>query len=149
MVDHGRNNCKTNIKKWGILKMTDYQAMTKEELTRRIDYDKQLLLLPTMYDKMNKMVAEDRIACENELKNRKNLKFHLIEGEYLTESDYEEFKNYYLNHLEYNKKDIKELCGLSYTRLKEYTRRVTRETGLRRYKIGRDNTIILKKIKED
>ena len=99
--------------------MTDYQAMTKEELTRRIDYDKQLLLLPTMYDKMNKMVAEDRIACENELKNRKNLKFHLIEGEYLTESDYEEFKNYYLNHLEYNKKDIKELCGLSYTRLKE------------------------------
>ena len=125
--------------------MTDYQAMTKEELTRRIDYDKQLLLLPTM----NKMVAEDRIACENELKNRKNLKFHLIEGEYLTESDYGEFKNYYLNHLEYTKKDIKELCGLSYTRLKEYTRRVTRETGLRRYKIGRDNTIILKKIKEE
>lgn len=128
---------------------TDYQAMTKEELTRRIDYDKELLLLPTMYDKMNKMVAEDRIACENELKNRKNLKFHLIEGEYLTESDYEEFKNYYLNHLEYNKKDIKELCGLSYTRLKEYTRRVTRETGLRRYSIGRNNTVILKKIKED
>ena len=128
---------------------TDYQAMTKEELTRRIDYDKQLLLLPTMYDKMNKMVAEDRIACENELKNRKNLKFHLIEGEYLTESDYEEFKNYYLNHLEYTKKDIKKLCGLSYTRLKEYTRRVIRETGLRRYKIGRDNTIILKKIKEE
>ena len=128
---------------------TDYQAMTKEELTRRIDYDKELLLLPTMYDKMNEIVAQDRIACENELKNRKNLKFHLIEGEYLTESDYEEFKNYYLNHLEYNKKDIKELCGLSYTQLKEYTRRVTRETGLRRYKIGRDNTIILKKIKED
>ena len=128
---------------------TDYQAMTKEELTRRIDYDKELLLLPTMYDKMNKMIVQDRIACENELKNRKNLKFHLLEGEYLTESDYEEFKNYYLNHLEYNKKDIKELCGLSYTQLKEYTRRVTRETGLRRYKIGRDNTIILKKIKED
>lgn len=62
---------------------TDYQAMTKEELTRRIDYDKQLLLLPTMYDKMNEMVVQDRIACENELKNRKNLKFHLIEGEYL------------------------------------------------------------------
>lgn len=128
---------------------TDYQAMTKEELTRRIDYDKQLLLLPTMYDKMNEMVVQDRIACENELKNRKNIKFHLIEGDYLTESNYEEFKNYYLNHLEYNKKDIKELCGLSYTQLKEYTRRVTRETGLRRYKIGRDNTIILKKIKED
>lgn len=128
---------------------TDYQAMTKEELTRRIDYDKELLLLPTMYDKMNEMVVQDRIACENELKNRKNIKFHLIEGEYLTESDYEEFKNYYLNHLEYNKKDIKKLCGLSYTQLKEYTRRVTRETGLRRYKIGRDNTIILKKIKED
>lgn len=128
---------------------TDYQAMTKEELTRRIDYDKQLLLLPTMYDKMNEMVVQDRIACENELKNRKNIKFHLIEGEYLTESDYEEFKNYYLNHLEYNKKDIKKLCGLSYTRLREYTRRVIRETGLRRYKIGRDNTIILKKIKED
>ena len=114
---------------------TDYQAMTKEELTRRIDYDKQLLLLPTMYDKMNEMVVQDRIACENELKNRKNLKFHLIEGEYLTESNYEEFKNYYLNHPEYNKKDIKEICGLSYTRLKEYTRRVTQETGLRRYKI--------------
>ena len=128
---------------------TDYQAMTKEELTRRIDYDKELLLLPTMYDKMNEMVVQDRISCENELKNRKNLKFHLIEGEYLTESDYEEFKNYYLNHLEYNKKDIKELCGLSYTQLKEYTRRVTQETGLRRYKIGRDNTIILKKIKEE
>ena len=77
------------------------------------------------------------------------MNFHLIEGEYLTESNYEEFKNYYLNHLEYNKKDIKEICGLSYTQLKEYTRRVTRETGLRRYKIGRDNTIILKKIKED
>lgn len=48
---------------------TDYQAMTKEELTRRIDYDKQLLLLPTMYDKMNEMVVQDRIACENEYIN--------------------------------------------------------------------------------
>ena len=127
---------------------TDYQAMTKEELTRRIDYDKELLLLPTMYDKMNKMVVQDRIACENELKNRKTLKFHLIEGAYLNESDYNEFKEYYLNHTEYTKKDIKELCGLSYTRLREYTQRGIEETGLKRQKIGRDNKIILRKIDE-
>lgn len=127
---------------------TDYQAMTNEELTRRIDYDKQLLLLPTIYDKMNEMVAQDRIACENELKNRKTLKFHLIEGAYLNEEDYEKFKEYYINYPEYTKKDIKELCGLSYTRLREYTKRVIAETGLRRYKIGRDNAVILRKIDE-
>lgn len=110
----------------------DYTIMTKEELTRRIDYDKQLLLLPTMYDKMNEMVVQDRIACENELKNRKNLKFHLIEGEYLTESDYEEFKNYYLHPEQITLAEIMTRLNLTHSQTKTLRQQVSRETGLKR-----------------
>ena len=110
----------------------DYTIMTKEELTRRIDYDKQLLLLPTMYDKMNEMVVQDRIACENELKNRKNLKFHLIEGEYLTESDYEEFKNYYLHPEQITLAEIMTRLNLTSSQTRTLRLQVGHETGLKR-----------------
>lgn len=110
----------------------DYTIMTKEELQRRIQYDKELLLLPTMYDKMNKMVAQDRIQCEKELQNRNTKNFKIVENDYSVWDNYDLFKEMYYNHLEITKQEIKERLKLSESQYTTLLKECMNETGLKR-----------------
>lgn len=110
----------------------DYTIMTKEELQRRINYDKELLLLPTMYDKMNEMVAQDRIQCEKELQNRNTKNFKIVENDYSVWDNYDLFKEMYYNHLEITKQEIKERLKLSESQYTTLLKECMNETGLKR-----------------
>lgn len=119
----------------------DYTIMTKEELTRRIDYDKQLLLLPTMYDKMNEMVAQDRIQCEKELRKRNTKNFKIVENDYSVWDKYDLFKEMYYNHLEITTQEIRKRLKLSNSQYTTLLKECMNETGLKRQQ-GAYNKIV-------